>query len=148
MKHLVIKAPIDGIVNEQVVKGAGEVVNQGEVLLSLVPKNTKMIAEVKVTNKDLAYIHPGQRTALRIDALPYTKFGRLFGKVIAISPSTQQDKEGKIFYIIRIKPDKDSMTSEAGVNYPLRAGMTLTADIITREKKYTQLFYRANSLSV
>ncbi len=139
-KLLQIKSPVDGIVNEQIVKGEGEVVSPGEVLLSLVPHDTKMLAEVRVTNKDLAYIHIGQRAALRLDALPYNKFGRLDGSVVAISASTQQDKEGNAFYLIRIKPDKNTLKSDTGQSYPLRSGMTLTADIITREKNILSFF--------
>jgi hemolysin D len=138
-----IYAPMDGIINEQAFHGIGEVISAGQSLMSIVPKGTKLIAEVKVNNKDLSYIHPNQRVSLMIDAFPYQKFGRLHGHVIAISPSTiapqQQDRDPTPKYVVRIKSEKDFMQDGNKV-IPLRAGMTLTADIITRDKNVLSFF--------
>lgn len=153
IKHQTIVAPINGIVNEQVVRGPGEVVTTGQPLLSLVPVNSKMVAEVRVSNRDLSYIHLNQRAALRLDAFPYQQFGRLYGTVVGISPSSQQGSAApppadgsaaqqpqQIFYVLTIRPDKLTMTGEDGKAYRIRSGMTLSADIITREKNILSFF--------
>jgi HlyD family type I secretion membrane fusion protein len=139
MKQEVIRAPIDGIVNEQVIHGAGEVIQAGNVLLSLVPVEAPLDAEVRVSNRDLSYIRIGQQAALRLDALPYQQFGRLHGRITAISPSSIIDKEGQPFFMIRIKPEKRAMTKD-GKKFPLQSGMTVSADIITREKNILSFF--------
>lgn len=144
MRRQYIKAPLDGIIHEQTVRGPGDVAVVGQALLSIVPSDAGMVAEVKVANRDLAYIHLNQRAALRLDAFPYQKFGRLYGTVESISPSTQQrsstESEPEVpYYIIKIRPDKSSMSAE-GVTYPFRSGMTLTADIITRKKNILSFF--------
>jgi hemolysin D len=141
-KRLQIFAPMDGTINEQAFHGPGEVTTTGQVLMSLVPKGSKLVAEVKVTNKDLSYIHQEQRVSIMIDAFPYQKFGRLHGKVIAISPSTvltPNEKDSTPRYIVRIKPEKNFMKDGQTV-ISLRSGMTLTADIITREKNILSFF--------
>ncbi len=139
VEHQFIRAPIDGIVNEQVIRGLGEVVKIGDDLLSLVPIDSELVAEVKVTNQDLSYIRLEQQAALRIDALPYQQFGRLNGVVESMSPSTVTDEQGMPFYVIKIRPNKTVLQKD-GKQYPLRAGMTLSADIITREKSVLSFF--------
>ena len=134
IKHEVITAPIDGIINEQIIRGNGEAVNAGEVLLSLIPVNTKPVAEIKVSNRDLAYIHLNQRVILKIEAMPYQKFGKLYGKVTSLSPSTLSDKEGKPYYLVRVKPEKDFLTNAQGEKHYIKSGMTVSADFFTRKR--------------
>ncbi len=139
-KNTNITAPIDGIVNQQTVHGEGEVVGAGSVLLSLVPMDLRMLAEVRVTNKDLAYIHEKQRVGLRMDAFPSHQFGRLYGRIVDISPSSVPDKDGHPFFVVRIRPEKPDMVSVDGQHYPFRSGMTVSADIITRKKNILSFF--------
>jgi HlyD family type I secretion membrane fusion protein len=139
-KNMRITAPIDGIVNQQAVHGEGEVVSAGSVLLSLVPRDIHMLAEVRVANKELAYIHEGQRVGLRLDAFPVHQFGRLYGKIVEISPSSVPDKDGHPFFIVRIRPEKPDMVSVDGKHFPFRSGMTVSADMITREKNILSFF--------
>ncbi len=134
MTRQVIHSPIDGIVNQQVVRGAGETVSTGEVLFSLVPSDSGIVAEIKVTNRDLTYIHPNQRVMLRMDAFPFQHFNKLYGTVESISPSTIQDPQGLNFYIIRVKPESNVMLEDTGEIHNLRSGLTVTADFVTREK--------------
>lgn len=139
-KNTRITAPIDGIVNQQAVHGKGEVVSAGSVLLSLVPMDNRMLAEIRVANKELAYIHEGQRVGLRLDAFPAHQFGRLFGRIIDISPSSVPDKDGHPFFIVRIRPEKPDMVSVDGKHFPFRSGMTVSADMITRKKNILSFF--------
>jgi len=140
MKRVVIVAPISGTVNEQVVHGKGEVVTGGSAILTIVPDNAGLTAEVKVSNRDLSYIQIGQHVALRMEAFPQQQFGRLWGKVEAISPSSHADNEGHQFFMVKIRPDKTVLKNEMGKGFPLRAGMNVTADIITREKRIMSFF--------
>lgn len=140
MKRVVIVAPISGTVNEQVVHGKGEVVTGGSAILTIVPDNAGLTAEVKVSNRDLSYIQIGQHVALRMEAFPQQQFGRLWGKVEAISPSSHADNEGHQFFMVKIRPDKTVLKNEAGKSFPLRAGMNVIADIVTREKRIMSFF--------
>lgn len=139
-KHLIIKAPVAGVVNEQVVHGTGEIVSAGQTLLSIVPNNSSLIVEVKILNKDMSYIYLDQKVSIRLDAMPYQHFGKLYGKVISISPSTLQTKEGNPFYLVRIKPDKTILNEISGKTFCLLPGMTASADFITRKKRIYRFF--------
>ena len=78
-KYQQITSPFDGIVHEVAVRGVNEVVNGGDTLISIVPADMALVAEVQVPNLDLSYIQPGQKAALRLDAFPYQQFGKLEG---------------------------------------------------------------------
>ena len=133
LKEQVIRAPVSGRVNEQAIHEGGEVVQAGSTLLSIVPDNVPLVAEIQVPNRELAYLHVKQRAALRLDALPYQQFGRLFGTITGISPSSVSDNNGQPVFLVRIKPDKTALKRH-GHRHSLTSGMTLTADIITRER--------------
>ncbi|MFH0701986.1 MAG: HlyD family type I secretion periplasmic adaptor subunit [bacterium] len=133
-KRHIIYAPIGGIINEQIVYGPGETVAAGQTLLSIVPEDSELIAEIKVANKDLSYINLKQRVALSLDAFPYQHFGKLYGVITSISPSSRQDAQNTPpYYLVRVKPDKDFMQDKNGETYPLRSGLTLNADFVTQK---------------
>jgi len=142
-QHRYVYAPIDGYVNQQSVHGVGEMVASGQVIMSLVPVHSELMAEIKVANKDLAYIYPKQRISLNIEAFPSTHFGKLMGTIVSMSPSSQESESGRAeerpYYILRVKPDRHTMKYK-GKSYPLRSGMTLTADINTHKKSILSFF--------
>jgi hemolysin D len=143
-KRRYVYAPIDGYVNQQAVHGVGEMIAVGQTLLSLVPAHSDLIAEIKVANKDLAYIYPKQRISLNIEAFPSQHFGKLYGTIISMSPSSQEvDTSGQMnvqpFYLLRVKPDRVHMKYN-GKTFPLRSGMTVSADIITQKKPILSFF--------
>ncbi len=147
-----IESPVDGVILEQSIRGVGDVVKASQPLFSIVPKEDGLIAELRVTNRDLAYLHTRQRVAMRLDALPYTVWGRLHGTILSISPSTHLPSSPsntptatipaaqQPYYTIRVKPEQLFMTSRHGRTEPLRSGMTLSADIITRKKSLWSFF--------
>lgn len=137
-----ITSPIHGIIHQQIVRGAGDVVAAGETLLMLVPKNARYVAEIKVKDRDLGYIHPDQEAYLRLEAFPYQKFGRLKGYVETISPSTTKDDDGNPYYIVRIRPERQYFEQD-GEQLSLKAGMTVSTDMVTRHKSILSFFTEA-----
>lgn len=135
----IIKSPVNGTVHEQNIVGKGDVVQAGDVLATLVPKDSEYVAEIKLSNQDFSFMRPGQQAAMRLEAFPFQEYGRLFGNVSAISPSTVQDQnEKQPHYLIRVTPDQQYVEKE-GKRLELRAGMTVSADIITRKKSVLTL---------
>ena len=140
IKREIIVAPISGTINEQSVHGHSEVVMAGAPLITIVPDDAGMVAEVKVANRDLSYIQIGQKVALRMEAFPYQQFGRLWGKVVTISPGSHTDSEGNPYFMVKIQPDRTVFKDEQGKIYRMRSGMTVTADIVTRDKRILNFF--------
>lgn len=76
-----LKAPQAGIVKDLATHTAGTVVQPGTVVLTLVPQNETLRAEVWVTNEDVGFVRPGQTVKLKLAAYPFQKYGLVEGKV-------------------------------------------------------------------
>src|SRR5262249_11794171 len=54
-----IKSPIDGTVTSIVARGRGQVVKQGESLMTVVPGDSTLVVEACVSNKDIGFVEKG-----------------------------------------------------------------------------------------
>ena len=82
---VVLTAPEDGIVSDVAKRAEGAVLNGGEPLVTLVPMNTPLIAEIAITSGDVGYVKIGDFVQIKVDAFPYQRHGRLHGHLAAIS---------------------------------------------------------------
>lgn len=132
----VVKAPFDGTVyNVKVTQGP---VQQGEELLSILPKDGQLIMEVKVMNQDVGFIRPGLPVKVKLTAFPYQEFSVIEGELISISPDAvvERDAQGRELgpvFPAKVKLSK-SAVSVRGKTVDLTPGMSGTADIVTRKK--------------
>ncbi len=78
---LELKAPQAGIVKDLATHTQGSVVAPGTVLLTLVPHDEPLLAEVWVNNADSGLVEVNQKVKLKFDAYPFQKYGMLDGVV-------------------------------------------------------------------
>ncbi|WP_138678908.1 HlyD family type I secretion periplasmic adaptor subunit, partial [Candidatus Accumulibacter phosphatis] len=78
---LELRASQDSVVKELTTHSPGTVVQPGTVLLTLVPKNDVLRAEVWVSNEDIGFVRPGQAVKLKFAAFPFQKYGMVEGTV-------------------------------------------------------------------
>lgn len=83
---LELKAPQAGIVKDLATHTIGTVVSPGTVLLSIVPEDEPLLAEVMVKNDDIGFIYPQQHVKVKLAAYPFEKYGMLDGIVLRIGP--------------------------------------------------------------
>ena len=129
----VVRSPVDGIVKKLYVHTIGGVVKPGMDLVEIVPMDKNLIAEVKVSPKDIAFIYPGQKALVKFTAYDYAIYGGLKGKVVGISPDTVTDKKDRTFYIVRIETDSNYLLS-GGKRLKIIPGMVVDADIVTGKR--------------
>lgn len=129
----VVRSPVDGIVKKLYIHTIGGVVKPGMDLVEIVPLGKNLIAEVKVSPKDIAFIYPGQKALVKFTAYDYSIYGGLKGKVIGISPDTVTDKKDRTFYIVRIETDSNHLLS-GGKRLKIIPGMVVDADIVTGKR--------------
>jgi HlyD family secretion protein len=131
-----VRAPFDGTVyNVKVTQGP---VQQGEELLSLLPKNQELVLEVKVANQDIGFIRPGMKAKVKLATFPYQEFGIVEGEVVSISPDAvvEKDENGRDMgpvFPTKIRLSK-SLIPVRGKDVALTPGMVATADVVTRQK--------------
>lgn len=91
---LELKASQDGIVKDLATHTTGTVVQPGTVLLTLVPKDEILRAEVWVSNEDIGFVRQGQSVKLKFAAFPFQKYGMLEGSVEHVSADAADNNTG------------------------------------------------------
>ncbi|MEX0958665.1 MAG: HlyD family type I secretion periplasmic adaptor subunit [Burkholderiales bacterium] len=87
---LELKAPQDGVVKDLATHTTGTVVSPGTILMTLVPQNDPVKAEVWVTNIDAGFVRTGQPVRLKLAAYPFHKYGMVEGVVEYVSPDAAE----------------------------------------------------------
>ncbi|WP_089123659.1 HlyD family type I secretion periplasmic adaptor subunit [Vibrio algivorus] len=136
-----VRAPVDGIVQSIPTTNEGSVIQPGGTVAIIVPTTKTAIMESKLSPRDVGFIHIGQTVRIKIDAFDYSRYGSLEGIVEKVSPTTDADERGGVYYKVRISiahpyyfdnPDK----------FKLIPGMTGEADIVTGEKTVFEYLWK------
>ena len=133
----VFRAPESGVVADLVVRD-GQAVTAGQRLLSIIPKGSRLEAQLWLPSRAIGFVERGDRVILRYQAFPYQRFGQQAGRVLEISRSATSPAElssslgkGVLEPLYSILVELEHETVHAyGKEEPLRAGMALEADIL------------------
>ena len=133
VNRTLVTSPVRGVVQQLLVNTIGGVIQPGNDLVEIVPLDDKLLVEAKIRPQDIAFLRPGQEATVKFTAYDYTIYGGLKGTLEQISPDTVTDKDGKSFYIIRLRTDKNHLGTD---EKPLLIipGMVASVDIITGKK--------------
>lgn len=133
VNRTLVTSPVRGIVQQLMVNTIGGVIQPGNDLVEIVPLDDTLLIEAKIRPQDIAFLHPGQEAIIKFTAYDYTIYGGLKAKLEQISPDTVTDKEGKSFYVIRLRTEKNHLGTD---EKPLLIipGMVASVDIITGKK--------------
>jgi membrane fusion protein, hemolysin D len=90
---LELKAPQGGVVKDLATHTPGTVVAPGTILLTLVPRDEPLLAEVWVANLDAGFVEATQKARVKLAAYPFQKYGMLDGAVRQISADAQEKSD-------------------------------------------------------
>ena len=138
---LELKAPQAGIVKDLATTTVGAVVAPGTVLLTVVPKDEPLMAEVRIRHDDIGFVEAGQRVKLKLAAYPFQKYGMLEGTVRTIAPdvsnATTQDPKSPgpsdLGFKAVVALDTQQLQSR-GQPFALNPGMQVVAEIRQGER--------------
>ncbi len=140
--YLELRAPQDGLVKDLATHTAGTVASPGTILMTLVPRDENLRAEVWVKNDDIGFVREAQPVKVKLAAFTFQKYGMLEGSVAhvsadaaergsgasALAPSTPKPPVEALAY--RTLVNLKSQTLDAGgVKYRLTPGMQVAAEI-------------------
>jgi len=91
---LELKAAQDSIVKDLATHTVGTVVQPGTVLLTLVPQQDVLRAEVWVSNDDIGFVRVGQPVKLKLAAYQFQKYGMIQGTVEHVSADAADSNTG------------------------------------------------------
>lgn len=113
---------------------SGRVVQSGEVIMELIPITSPLEVEAKVLNRDVGFIHIGQKVKVKLDSFKFTKYGYIEGVVTNIAKSSVLDEKlGEIYPIlIELKDDKMKIDNDY---VKLMPGMTCSVDVKIGERR-------------
>ena len=92
---LELKAPQAGIVKEIATHTSGTVVTPGTVLVTIVPADEPLIAEVQIKNADSGFITPNTPAKIKIASFPFQKYGLVEGEVAHFSADASDTVGGR-----------------------------------------------------
>jgi membrane fusion protein, hemolysin D len=137
---VVLRAPADGVVLELGQRSIGSVAKEAEPLITLVPLDNKVEAEVDIDSADVARLRVGDKVRVKLDALPFQRHGTIDATLRVITENSFQNDRGGARAADN-KPDGQPSFFRARValgpvemrdvpkDFRLIPGMTATAEI-------------------
>jgi multidrug efflux pump subunit AcrA (membrane-fusion protein) len=120
--NYVIKAPISGIVTKAMQSGVGEIIKNGDQIVSLMPQKYDLAVEMYVNPRDVPLLGNGQKVRVQFDGWPAIVFsgwpnnsyGTFGGKIFAVDNFISDNGQ----YRVLVAPD----TSETSWPDAVRVG--------------------------
>lgn len=159
-----IRAPVAGTVQQLAVHTVGGIVTPAQPLLSIVPDGAKLEIDAMIPNREVGFVQPGQSAEVKVEALEFTHYGLLHGKVVSLSldaiaqdplhqgpgstgnspvsssapqngtASSDVPPDGDPNYMARIAVSENGLQTEHGF-VALEPGMTVVAEIKTGRRR-------------
>jgi hemolysin D len=156
LEQLLLRAPVDGTVQQLAVHSVGGVVTPAQQTMMIVPSESHIEVEAMVPNRDIGFVGAGQEAQVKIDTFNFTKYGLIHGEVTNVSHDAivrekPQDKSGparnqsalaessepqgqELVYSARITLDTTKLEVE-GRMVDLAPGMAVTVEIKTGSRR-------------
>lgn len=132
---LLVLAPVSGVVTEVTTTQPGDKIQSNAPLGGIAPENARPVVKIEIAEQDRAFLREGQRVKLKFNAFPYQRYGAIDGMLEYISPATKASMPTKQpVYEGRVTLARTDYLI-GGMKYPLRYGMTATAEIVVRERR-------------
>jgi hemolysin D len=136
-----IQAESAGVILELFFRNKGEYIRESDLLCTIVPVDSPLYVDVRVANKDIAFIEKGMVIKFKFDAFPYREYGFLTGRVSSISPSAIEDKNLGYVYQVHGALDKAHYDIK-GKRYGVKPGMTAAAELVTERKTIFSMLFK------
>jgi hemolysin D len=150
-----LTAPVDGVEQQLAVHTVGGVVTPAQALAVLGPSESQLEIEAMLSNRDIGFVHPGQKAEIKVDTFNFTRYGLLHGDVLSVSTdaitrdrsqagsnertlgtaqSSSEPKGQELEYAARVSLDQTHMQVEDKL-VKLGPGMAVTVEIKTGRRR-------------
>ncbi len=138
-----LRAPVSGVVVDLVAVGAGQVFQPGQAVVTIVPDDQSLHAEVWLENGDASQVEEGQLARLKVMAVDFRKYGAIDAEVVQVAADATLAPMGTSSdgspiadpalpnhaFKARIVPGAQVLGRSFG-SVKLRPGMRVTAEIV------------------
>lgn len=140
--NIIVKSPSEGVVLDIPAVSSGGIVREGEPIVTLVQSNQPLFLEVDIDPRKITDVKLGMNVSIKLDSMPFQKFGSLDGELIYFSNDTFSESlsgDKGVFYRGRVKVTslKETKMPE---DFVLSQGMLATADILVGKRPLISYF--------
>ena len=136
---LLILAPVSGVVTDVTSTQPGDKIQANTPLGGIAPGGARPVVRIEIAEQDRAFLREGQPVKLKFSAFAYQRYGLVNGTLEYISPATKTAPQTKLpVYEGRVTLERDHYLVD-DKKYPLRYGMTATAEVVVRERRLIDL---------
>jgi HlyD family secretion protein/adhesin transport system membrane fusion protein len=148
LRRTAVIAPISGRVTGLTVNKPGGIVPAGLMIMEIVPESDEMIAEIRISPRDIGHIPEGAEVLIKVDTYNFARWGGIKGRIESISASSFIDDEGNPYFRGLARLDQNYVGLDPKGNL-VTPGMTLVGDIKTGQKTLLEYLIRPiyNTLS-
>jgi HlyD family secretion protein len=132
-----VRSPIDGIIFELPVEKPGPVVESGQIVAQIAPKNAALILKAQMPSQQSGFLKVGMPVKIKFDAYPFQDYGVVQGRVSWISPDSkiQTSSQGNVeTYEMDITIDQPYIQA-GNKRIFLTPGQTASAEVIIRQRR-------------
>ncbi len=90
-------------------------------------------------NKDIGFVHPGQKVTVKVETFTFTKYGTVSGEVLSVSNEAIEDEKRGLIYSAKVRLS-DSRLSGGFEHMVLSPGMAVTVEVKTDERRVIDYF--------
>jgi multidrug efflux pump subunit AcrA (membrane-fusion protein) len=137
LQQRIVRSPVNGTIFELPVSKPGAVVQLGQRVAQIAPKNTPFIIKAQMPSQQSGFLKVGMPVKIKFDAYPFQEYGIAQGKVTWISPDSKvsQTPQGQQEnFELNIALDQQYLQN-GNQRIPLTAGQTATAEVIIRQRR-------------
>lgn len=135
----VLMAPVTGVIASIEVR-AGDSIAPRQLLMTVLPEDMDLAAEIYVPSRAAGFIRPGQTVHISYDAFPQQKFGTFNGQIERVSSFVVLPGEvpqpfpiPEATYKVQVEIHDTAISTSIGVA-DLRPGMLLAAEIVLEKR--------------
>jgi hemolysin D len=137
IQQRIVRSPVDGVIFELPVSKPGAVVQPGQRIAQIAPKNAGFVLKAQIPVQDSGFLKVGMPVKIKFDAYPFQEYGITEGRVTRVSPDSKvsQTPQGNIeSFELEILLNKQYVQS-GNKRVRLNAGQTANAEVIIRQRR-------------
>jgi HlyD family secretion protein len=136
-----VRSPINGVIFELPTSKPGAVVQPGQRVAQIAPKNADLVLKANMPSQESGFLKVNMPVKIKFDAYPFQEYGIIPGKVTWISPDSKvsETPQGRIeSYELEITLDQQYIQN-GDKHIQLAPGQTATAEVIVRQRRVIDL---------
>lgn len=141
VERLDVRAPVRGLVQDLQVQTSGQVIQPGALLMQVVPMDSALEAEVRISTRDVGHVTPGDPVLVKVSSYDFARFGGIDGTLRQISATSVLDEQGNPSYRAWVTLRQPYVGNDPG-QHLVMPGMGVQAEIITGRKTLMSYLFK------